>query len=63
MTDYKDEVIKKAEMEKAGYEFAIKLAEEAIKARLHLNHQDKINILRWTRAAKETDKTINALKK
>lgn len=63
MSEYKDEIIKKAEEEKAGLEAAIKHANEAITARLHLNYLDKLNISRWTKAAKETEKTINALKK
>lgn len=63
MTEYKDEIIKKAEEEKAGLEQAIKNSQEAITARLHLNYLDKLNISRWTKAGKEIEKTINALKK
>lgn len=63
MTDYKDEIIKKAEEEKAGYVAAIKLVQEAIKAKEHIIYLDKINVKRWEKAIKDIDKTINSLKK
>jgi hypothetical protein len=63
MTEYKDEIIKKAEEEKAGLQAAIDHAQEAIKDRNHLNYLDNLNIKRWEKAAKDADKTINAMKK
>lgn len=63
MTYYKDEIIKKAEEEKAGLEQAIKHAQEAVKEREHLNFLDKINVKRWEKAIREIEKTINAMKK
>lgn len=63
MTEYKDEIIKKAEEEKAGLQAAIDNSVLAVQDREHLNYLDRVNILRWEKAIKEIEKTINALKK
>lgn len=63
MTEYKDEIIKKAEEEKEVLRLASVKANAAILDRNHLNYLDKLNIARWEKAIKEIEKTINSLKK
>jgi len=62
MTEYKDEIIKKMQLEKDENDSAILLAKNAIKDRVHLNYLDNLNISRWEKENKAIDKQIEGLK-
>jgi len=63
MTEYKEEMIKKMQLEKDENDSAIQLAKNAIKDREHLIYLDKLNIKRWEKENEEIEKNIEMLKK